>query len=191
MAAVLPIAIAFLAQAAAATTDSAHAYGPAAPPEPKAGAPVVKAAEAQCPPPSTGPETREIVVCAPKPQGYRIDPDVLAAKKAKRQAQAGRPKPPNNMKDHSCTVVGPAPCMDAPMINMIAAAATLAQMADRLSKGQEIGSMFVTDPQESEYQYYVEAKKAREAKEAAAAAKAKAQAAQPKPAQTAEPVPTK
>ena len=77
------------------------------------------------------------------------------------------------------------------MINMIAAAATLAQMADRLSKGQEIGSMFVTDPQESEYQYYVEAKKAREAKEAAAAAKAKAQAAQPKPAQTAEPVPTK
>jgi hypothetical protein len=39
-------------------------------------------------------------------------------------------------------------------------------MAARLSKGQEIGSMFVTDPQPTEYQLYVEAKKRREAKEA-------------------------
>jgi hypothetical protein len=49
-------------------------------------------------------------------------------------------------------------------------------MAERLSKGQEIGSMFVTDPQPSEYQLYLEAKRAREAKEAEAAAKAKAAA---------------
>jgi hypothetical protein len=128
-----------------------------------------------CSPAVPDPNSREIVVCAPKPEGYRIDPDVLAAKKAKRQALAGRPKPPENFKDHSCTVVGSAPCMDAPMINLLAAAATAAEMAKRLSTGQEIGSMFVTDPQMTEYQYYQQAKKEREAKEAAkkaAAAKA-------------------
>ena len=81
------------------------------------------------------------------------------------------------MKDNSCTVVGPAPCMNAPMINLLAAAATAAEMGARLSKGQEIGSMFVTDPHPTEYQLYVEAKKRREAAEAEKAAKAKAAAA--------------
>jgi hypothetical protein len=47
----------------------------------------------------------------------------------------------------------------------------VAEIADRLSKGQEIGSIFVTEPQTSEYQLYLEAKKEREAKEAADAAK--------------------
>lgn len=111
-------------------------------------------------------DSSQIVICAPKPDGYRIDPDVLEAKREKREALAGRPKPPENLKDHSCKVVGPAPCMDAPMVNLLAAAATAAEMAARLSKGQEIGSMFVTDPQPTEYQLYVEAKKRREAKEA-------------------------
>jgi uncharacterized membrane protein YqiK len=80
------------------------------------------------------------------------------------------------------------------MINLLAAAATLGEMADRLSKGQEVGSMFVTDPHPSEYQLYLEAKREREAKEAEAkakivAAKARAEAAkaagqaEPKPAQ--------
>jgi hypothetical protein len=45
-------------------------------------------------------------------------------------------------------------------------------MAERLSKGQEIGSMFVTDPQMSEYEYYQLARKEREAKDSAAADKA-------------------
>ncbi len=79
--------------------------------------------------------------------------------------------------------------MNAPMINLLAAAATLGEMGERLSKGEEIGSLFVTDPTPSEYQLYAEAKREREAKEAekakAAAAKAKAAAAAPaaKPAQ--------
>src|SRR5438045_1319408 len=47
-----------------------------------------------------------------------------------------------------------------------------AEMAARLSKGQEIGSMFVTDPHPSEYQLYLAAKAEREAKEAEAKAKA-------------------
>jgi hypothetical protein len=45
-------------------------------------------------------------------------------------------------------------------------------MAERLSKGQEIGSMFVTDPQMSEYQYYQLARKEREQTETEAANKA-------------------
>ena len=71
------------------------------------------------------------------------------------------------MRDTSCAVVGPAGCIGAsPGINVIGAALTAVEMASRLAKGQEIGSMFVTDPQMSEYQLYQEAKRAREALEA-------------------------
>jgi hypothetical protein len=164
----LLVAAALLGQSADAS-GSATPYGPAAPVVGKSSA---AAAAPECSPAVPDPNTREIIVCAPKPQGYRIDPDVLEAKREKRQALAGRLRPPENLKDHSCTVVGPAPCMDAPMVNLLAAAGTLAEMADRLSKGQEVGSVFVTDPQPTEYQLYLEAKKRREAKEDEAAAKA-------------------
>ena len=157
----LPVALLLAAQAAA---------GPSAP-DPNS--PARTAADA-CSPRAPATNSREIVICAERPNGYRIDPDVLEARRAKRQALAGRPKPPNTMKDRSCTVVGPAPCMDAPMINLLGAAATAAEMAARLARGQEIGSMFVTDPQESEYQLYKEAKARREAEEAEKAAKATA-----------------
>jgi hypothetical protein len=135
----------------------------------------VATAGKECVPAAPDPNTREIVVCAIKPEGYRIDPDVLKAKREARNHT--HPKRPDDLADHSCRVVGPAPCMDAPMINLLGAAATLSEMADRLSKGEEIGSMFVTDPQPTEYQLYVEAKKEREAKEAEKAALAKAKAA--------------
>jgi hypothetical protein len=127
-------------------------------------------APTQCSPAAPDPNNTQIVICAPKPQGYRIDPDVLAAKRAKKEALAGRPKPPENYKDHSCAVVGPAPCMDAPMISLLGAVATAAEMGRRLAKGQEIGSMFVTEPQSTEYELYQEAKKRRETKETDAAA---------------------
>jgi len=75
-------------------------------------------------------------------------------------------------------VVGEAGCIGAnPGINLIGAALTAAEIAARLARGQEIGSLFVTDPQPSEYQLYQEAKREREAKEAEAAAAAKAKAA--------------
>jgi hypothetical protein len=71
---------------------------------------------------------------------------------------------------------------------------TAAEMAKRLSKGQEVGSMFKTDPQPSEYQLYLEAKHRREAKEAQERAIARAKAAQAKPAggsaETAPPPPS-
>lgn len=141
---------------------------PDAPP----GSPSAKASAPQCSPPTPDPNSSQIVICAPKPQGYRIDPNVLEAKRQKKEALAGRPRPPENYKDHSCKVVGPSPCMDAPMVNLLGAVATAAEMAQRLAKGEEIGSMFVTDPQPTEYQLYKEAKKRREEKEAEAAIKA-------------------
>jgi hypothetical protein len=168
----LPAALILLAQAAA---DAG------APPDPK---PPAKPAAEACSPRTPDASASEIVICAERPNGYRIDPDVLKAKREKKQALAGRPKPPNKMKDTSCTVVGPAGCIAAPTINLLAAAATAAEMAARLSRGQEIGSMFITDPQPDEYQLYKEAKAQREAEEAEKAAKTKTKATVEQPAQT-------
>jgi hypothetical protein len=162
----LPVALALAAQAAAANPPVAPAAKSAPPPTAET-----------CTSGRPDPNATEIVICAPKPDGYRINPDVL---KASRQASRNRsrPTPQTKFPDTSCTVVGPAPCIGAPMINLLAAAATAAEMADRVAKGQEIGSMFKTTPTPTEYDLYVEAKRAREAEEAAKAAKAKAKAPQ-------------
>lgn len=165
----ISVALALLAQAGAAS------YGPDAPAKPAA---PVQNSEKQCVPPApTANSDREVIVCAVKPQGYRIDPDVMAARKSKKRQMAGGAKPPENFKQNNCATIGPMGCRGGPTINLLAAAATAAEMARRLSTGQEIGSMFVTDPQKTEYDFYKEAKAEREAKEAAAAAKAKAKAA--------------
>jgi hypothetical protein len=63
-----------------------------------------------------------------------------------------------------------------PGINLIGAALTAGEMAERLAKGEEVGSMFVTDPHPSEYQLYQMAKERREAEEAQKAADIKAKA---------------
>ena len=87
---------------------------------------------------------------------------MLEASRGKRGG--GRPKRPDRMADTSCAVVGAAGCIGAnPGINIVGAVLTAAEMASRLAKGQEIGSMFITDPQPTEYQRYVEAKRRREA----------------------------
>jgi hypothetical protein len=122
--------------------------------------------------------SREIVVCAERPNGYRLDPDVLAAKRLKKKGESIRPRNPHEtFADHSCATVGPMGCRGQATIDMFTAAAALAAMGERLSKGQEIGSMFKTEPTSSEYQLYLEAKKQREEEEANKAAKAKATAA--------------
>ena len=74
-------------------------------------------------------------------------------------------------------------CGPAAGINLIGAALTAAEMAKRLAAGKEIGSMFETEPNPSEYQLYQQARHEREAREAqkAAEAKAKAAAAAPPP----------
>jgi len=60
------------------------------------------------------------------------------------------------------------------------------QIGERLAKGQEVGSIFATDPQSGEYQLYLEAKHRREEKEAQAKAKAVQAQAQAQAAQSAD-----
>jgi hypothetical protein len=139
-------------------------------------APAAKA-DNGCGPIPPGIEPGEIFVCAPKPQGYRIDPDVLEANRAKRR---GTPKRPERMADTSCASVGPFGCtgLGAGGIDLLGAAMVLGSMATKAIRGENVGEMFVTDRKPTEYELYIEAKREREAKEAeeAAAAKAKARA---------------
>ena len=122
-------------------------------------------------------DSREIVICTERPQGYRIDPDVLEARREMKNH--GRPVRPGGGPPPDCATVGPQPCMQAG-ISLIGAALTAAEMAKRVAEGKEIGSMFLTDPHPSEYQLYQMSKARREAEQAdkkAASTKAKAEAA--------------
>jgi hypothetical protein len=68
-------------------------------------------------------------------------------------------------------------CRGVPTVDLLAVAMSAAQISERLAKGQEIGSIFKTEPTPSEYQLYQQARKQREDKETQAAAdKAKAAA---------------
>ena len=155
-----PVALAMLAQA------------PAAPPSSPGKPPSSTIASGRCP--NAGGDSQTIVICAERPEGYRIDPDVMEARRQKKNP--GRPVRPGGTPTPDCAHVGPAPCVTAG-INILSAAATAAEMAKRLSAGQEIGSMFETDPHPSEYQLYQAAKARREAEETEKAArKAKAAA---------------
>lgn len=172
----LIVAIAF----AASSASGPGVYGPVQPDPPK---PATKAPTGDsCAGVNAGRDTREIVICAQRPNGYRINPDVMEAKREARSG--GQPRNPHeSFARNDCATVGSMPCFN-PGINLIAAASTLAEMARRLAKGEQIGSMFVTNPSPDEYQLYVMAKKRREAKDAEAAltaARAKAAAAKTAP----------
>ena len=117
------------------------------------------------------PNAKQIVICAPKPQGYRLPSDIVEARRLKKQGDTVRPRNPHETyADHSCATIGPMGCRGTPTVNLLAAAAVAAKISERLAKGQEIGSIFETDPHPTDYTLYVKAKKEREAKEAAAAA---------------------
>jgi len=175
----VPIALLMLAQAAGASlsnpSEARKVYGPEAAVAPRPPAPSANQEQRDCTNRSKDPNSPEIVICAPRPQGYRLNPDVLEAKREMRsgglpKSQEQRMQQPNNC------AVGPAGCQYAG-INLLAAAVTAATMAARLAKGQEIGSMFQTDPHPDEYHLYLAAKARREAKEAEARARAVAAAA--------------
>lgn len=172
MLAVLSVALMGLADGPAKAAQSTSTQQP-----PKAVAAQSSSAD-QCPAPST--DGRAIVICTQRPQGYRLNPDVMEAKRETRSG--GRPQRPGGKPIPDCTA-GLAPCTMAG-INLIGAALTAVEMAQRLAKGQEVGSMFATDPHPSEYQLYLMAKARREAEDAekaaeAAVAKAKAAAKTP------------
>ena len=116
-------------------------------------------------------DTRTITVCAERPEGYRLNPDVMAAKKAKkRHGRGAAPKRPENFKHNDCATVGPMGCRGEGVIDVVSAALVAAQMAAKAAQGENVGKMFVTDPHPSEYQLYLMAKAEREAREAEEAA---------------------
>ena len=158
----LLVAIALLAEA----SSPAPASAPAEP---------VKAPETCAPAAPTPDNPREIVVCAERPPSYRLDPDVLEAKRAMRR---GKPKRPERLKDTSCAIVGAAGCIGAGAgVDLMGGAMVLATMVGKAARGENVGAMFVTDPQRSEYELYLEAKREREEREAQASAALKAKAA--------------
>jgi hypothetical protein len=168
MAVALPVAVLLLAQAAPAAAQEAKTT--TVRPEPTS--PSSAATVPDCPPSNSDGQT--IVICTERPQGYRLDPDIM---EARREAHGGSPPPrPGGKAIPDCTNVGPAPCMTAG-VDLLGAVLTAAQMAERLAKGQEVGSMFVTDPHPSEYQLYQMAKARRQAEEAQKVADTKAAAA--------------
>lgn len=188
----LSVAIALFAQAAGAQAatappvdpapaqSAAPAYGPTPPPapaKPKPKIPAAKTAEG-CRTAPASVDATEIVVCAERPQGYRIDPDVRTAK---RQSRSSRPtRSTAHMRDSNCASVGPMGCTGYAGINLLGAALTAVQMATKALQGENVGGMFVTNPEMSEYEHYVAAKRQREAAEAAAAAKAASKAKAPR-----------
>jgi hypothetical protein len=111
-----------------------------------------------------------IVICAQRPEGYRLDPDLLRARKVARDNNG--PPRRESMKDGGCQTVGPAGCMNKAGINILAAAAVAAKMARTALSGGNVGKLFITNPQPSEYDIYVALKADRAEAEAIAAASA-------------------
>ena len=169
-----------------AASEATSVYGPDyKPPKPEPRIVVTPAPDPVC---QSREQQGQIVICAPRPQGYRLNPDVMEARREKRSGEGTKP-PEYRTRDNSCATVGPMGCFNAG-INLLAAAATAAEMAKRIAEGKEIGSMFVTDPHPDEYQLYLMAKTRREAREAEEAAAATAKAVKAKAEQAkAEPKP--
>lgn len=141
-------------------------------------------------------DTRTIVVCAQRPQGYRLNPDVMAAKRIKRGGRGAAPKPSETFKQDSCATVGPMGCRGQGVIDIPSAAIAAVQMVAKAVQGEDVGKMFETDKQLTEYEAYLLAKAQREAQEeeeAAARARAgfKAKDAATKPVSVADEAPPK
>ncbi len=140
-------------------------------------APPAKAPAAACSPADPTADPNEIVICVEKPDGYRIDPAII---ESQRQAKRKKLKRPERHADNSCESVGIMGCRGGGGVNILSAVMTAAEMAKRAVNGENVGEMFITEPQPDEYQLYLEAKRKREAQRAeqATAAQAKTQAAE-------------
>ncbi|GLR48671.1 hypothetical protein [Sphingomonas astaxanthinifaciens] len=145
--------------ASAATTD----YGPVEPKAPKK-KPVTSAASDPCL--SQAVEPGVILVCG-KRQDYRIDPDVMAARKMVKNQSA--PRGPERFVDTSCQVVGPMGCINQPTINVVGAAATAVAVAQALATGGDVGKILQTGHELTEYEIYQLLKREREVEETGSA----------------------
>src|SRR5690348_17208432 len=168
----VPLVVVLLAQSAgAAPTRGQPAPAPGAAPSK---APASVNTREDCSPTTPAATQRSIVICAQRPNGYRLNPDVMEAKREKRKGDGGPPGRPSIAVQTPCSL-GPMPCQSAG-INLVGAAITAVTMVERAAKGESVGDMFVTDPHPSEYQLYEMAKKRREAREAQEKAEAQAKA---------------
>ncbi|RST30097.1 hypothetical protein HMF7854_04100 [Sphingomonas ginkgonis] len=131
------------------------AYGPAAP---KATARPRRASLAD-PCQARTPEPGVILVCG-RPDTYRIDPDLLLAKRLVHN-QVQQPRPPERLEDRSCQVVGTMGCINTPTINVFQAVMTAATMVKTAATGGNVGKMFVTGHELSEYELYKRARERR------------------------------
>jgi hypothetical protein len=148
----------------------AQAAAPPAQPAAQPAAPAIQPGEPapdDCAAERPSADSRRITICAQRPNGYRLNPDIMEARRELKSG--GRPTRPGATVRPDCAAVGPAPCTIGG-INLIGAALTAAEMAERAVKGQDVGKMFVTDPHPDEYHLYLMAKARREAEEAEKAA---------------------
>jgi len=154
----------------------AAAAGPPAPVEAKPPVTVETASDEGCAEAQQqGGDTRTITVCAQRPNGYRLNPDVMTAKRIKRTGRGAAPRAPENFKRDECATVGPMGCRGQGVIDIPTAAIAAVQMIAKAVDGKNVGEMFQTDKQLSEYEIYLLAKAEREAREEEeAAARAKA-----------------
>lgn len=165
------VAIALVLLAEAASAEEPPAYGPAPPSSSPSQPPKPAGDDCATAPASTDPNV--IVICAQRPEGYRLNPDIM---EAKREMQGhSRPPRPNSIPNVRHCDVGPMPCTGGG-INILQAALVAGTMIDRAARGENVGEMFITDPQPTEYQLYLMAKQRREAREAEAKAAEKAKA---------------
>ena len=156
------LALVLLAQAASADPAAAPVKAP-------------MARQDGCANPQPKADTQQIVICAPKTDGYRLNPDVMEARREIHSG--GRPTRPGPMgaRPRDCAV-GPWACGPQAGINLVGAALTAATILKKAVSGENVGQMFVTDPHPSEYQLYLAAKARREAREAEISAATQARA---------------
>jgi hypothetical protein len=155
---------------ASAPVAQGETAGPPAPPKPRPKLPA-SLTPSGC---STSLPTEPgvITVCAPPPEGYRIDPDVIRAKKIARDHTL--PKGREALRDTSCATVGPMGCRGGGGISVVGAVLTAANMITTAVEGGNVAKLLVTDPQPSEYEIYLAAKADREVAEREKAAQAAA-----------------
>jgi hypothetical protein len=155
---------------ASAPVAQGAAVGPPAPPRPRPKLPA-SLTPTGC---STSLPTEPgvITVCAPPPEGYRIDPDVIQARKIARDHTL--PKGRETLRDSSCQTVGPMGCRGGAGISVVGAAVTAVKMVQTALEGGNVARLLVTDPQPSEYEIYLAAKADRELAERERAAQAAA-----------------
>ena len=125
----------------------------------------------------TSTDPREIVVCAQKKQGYRLDPSIMDARQeADRSSRSASAKVPAAQASCSTLPTGCGTGLEG--LDLLNVAVVVGTAAVRAGKGDDWLKAFRTGGP-SEYQLYLQAKQRREARQAERAAASKAQKVRP------------